>query len=105
MGNPTRRKAKELVHVAREGVVNHGHQRIYEVIDKLRASAAKLNGAARRELLFKCDEIRQALDAKVEVFAAGVRDPAVEDRVAIVDGVFELLIGCMPIYHALKSKD
>ena len=104
MGNPERRKAKQLVHVARNGVINNGHLRIYEVIDKLRVAAARLDGAKRRELLFKCGEITQALDAKVDAFAAGVRDPAVEDRVAIVDGVFELLSGCMPIYHALKSK-
>ena len=86
MGNPERRKAKQLVHVARNGVINNGHLRIYEVIDKLRVAAARLDGAKRREVLFKCDEIRKALDANMEEFVAGVRDPTVEDRAAIVDG-------------------
>ena len=104
MGNPERRKARQLLHAAREGVVKHGHQKIYGVIDKLRAAAARLDGRQRREVLFKCNEICQALDEKVEAFVTGVRDPSLDDRTAIYEGVYNLLSDCQPIYLALKSK-
>ena len=104
MGKKERRKARQIVHNAREGVVYHGHQGIYDVIDKVRAAAAKLDGAERRKVLFKCSEICKELDAKVEAFVSGVQDPSVEDHAAIFEGVYNLLRDCQPIYHALKSK-
>ena len=89
---------------AKGGVIRNGHQGIYDVIERLRASAAKLDGAARRKVLFKCSEVCQALDAKVEAFVSGVQDPSVEDRAAIYEGVYNLLRDCLPFYHALKSE-
>ena len=104
MPNRERRKAQQLLNSAQRGVIDHGHQGLYDVTDRLRVWAARLDGAKRREVLFKCNEICQALDANMEVFVTGVRDPSVPDRAAINEGVYNLLRDCQPIYHALRSK-
>ena len=103
MPQPERTAARVLKNNAENGVIRCGHQGLYGVVDRLRAAAARLDGAKRREVLFKCDEIRKALDANMEEFVAGVRDPTVEDRAAIVDGIYNLLADCRPLYLALKS--
>ena len=101
MPQPERTAARVLKNNAENGVIRCGHQGLYGVVDRLRAAAARLDGAKRREVLFKCDEIRKALDANMEEFVAGVRDPTVEDRAAIVDGIYNLLADCRPLYLAL----
>ena len=104
MGNKRRKRARRLSSIAKEGAIRVGHQGLYGVVDRLRASAAKLDGAKRREVLFKCDQTRQALDAGMQAFAARLRDPSVSDHAAIYEGVYNLLEGCQPLYHAAMSS-
>ena len=101
MGNPERRKAKALVKNAREGAIRRGHLGIYQKL-KEHLDAARERLAGRKELL-QFDEIRRALDAKVEELTAVLQDPSVADHVAIGEGVYELLRACQPLYHALND--
>ena len=97
-----RDKAHRLVSNAREGIIKYGHLGLNKVIErKLRDARAQLDG---REDFLKCHEIRQALSANIETFAAAARDPSVEDQAAMVEGVNELLQKCVPLYHALISN-
>ena len=101
MGRKAARKAKELVDKAREGAIRIGHLGIYEKLQKdLHAARERLAG--RKDLL-RFDEIRRALDAKVEELTAATQDPSVADHVAIGEGVYELLRQCEPLYLALSD--
>ena len=101
MGNPERRKAKELVDKAREGAIRRGHLGLYKKLQKhLHAARERLAG---REDLLQFDEIRRALDAKVEELTAALQDPSVADHVAISEGVYNLLNACQPLYLALND--
>ena len=101
MGNPERRKAKALVKNAREGAIRRGHLGIYKKLQKeLHAARERLAG---REDLLQFDEIRRALDAKIEELTAVLQDPSVADHVAICEGVYKLLRACQPLYLALND--
>lgn len=97
-----RDKAHRLVSNAREGIIKYGHLGLNKVIErKLLDARAQLDG---REDFLKCHEIRQALSANIETFAAAARDPSVEYQAAMVEGVNELLQKCVPLYHTLISN-
>ena len=101
MGRQARKKAQDLLNIASEGVVRCGHLGIYRKIEQdLRVARDELAG---REELLRFDEIRRALDAKIEELTKALQDPSVADHVAIGEGVYKLLRGCQPLYLALSQ--
>ena len=95
MGKKGRKAAQALVSKASLGVIRIGHLGIYEKLQKdLHAARERLAG---REELLQFDEIRRALDAKIEELTAVLQDPSVADHVAICEGVYKLLRGCQPL--------
>ena len=101
MGRQGRKAAQNVLDKAREGVIRVGHLGIYEKLQKdLHAARERLAG---REELLRFDEIRRALDAKIEELTAVLQDPSVADHVAISEGVYKLLLGCEPLYLALSE--
>ena len=101
MGKKGRKAAQALVSKASLGVIRIGHLGIYEKLQKdLHAARERLAG---REELLQFDEIRRALDAKIEELTAVLQDPSVADHVAICEGVYKLLRECQPLYLALSE--
>ncbi|CAH0378196.1 unnamed protein product [Pelagomonas calceolata] len=99
--NQARKKAQAVVSKASLGAIRRGHLGIYQKLQKA-LQAARERLAGRKELL-QFDEIRRALDAKIEELTAALQDPSVADPVAISEGVYKLLRACQPLYLALND--
>ena len=101
MGRKAAREADKVITKTRNGAIRLGHLGIYKKLQK-ELHAARERLAGRKELL-QFDEIRRALDAKIEELTAVLQDPSVADHVAVSEGVYKLLHACQPLWLALND--